>query len=422
MKALVFHGIGDIRFEQTRDPVIHEPTDAILRLTASAICGTDLHMIRGTLGGMKAGTILGHEGVGIVEEVGKEIRNFRPGDRVVVGSTIGCGACHYCRSGYYSQCDNANSNGKSAGTAFFGGPASSGPINGLQAEFARIPLAHTTMVKLPSEVPDDQAILLSDIFPTGYFGASLAEVGEGDTVAVFGCGPVGQFAIASAKLKGAGRIFAIDAIESRLDMAREQGAEVIDFNKDDPIEALRELCGGSGPDRAIDAVGVDAEPATSGPALKKSDKLRHEFENELKEIAPKTNPHGKLWRPGQAPSQVLRWAVEAIAKAGTIGIIGVYPEGSNVFPIGMAMEKNLTLKMGNCNHRRYIPKLVELVRSGTVVPEGILTQHESLSDVIAAYEAFDQRKPGWIKLELQPAGKPKNSLEESHNRLTTQVA
>jgi len=210
MKAVVFHGIGDIRLEDVAEPKIKEATDAIVRLTASAICGTDLHFVRGSFSGMEPGTILGHEGVGIVEEVGAMVRNFRPGDRVVVGSTIACGSCSYCRAGYFAQCDNANPHGKRAGTAFFGGPGPTGPWHGLQAEKARIPFAHIGMVKVPEKVTDDQAILVSDIFPTGWFGADLADIHEGSTVAVFGCGPVGQFAIASARFMGAGRIIAVD--------------------------------------------------------------------------------------------------------------------------------------------------------------------------------------------------------------------
>ena len=204
MKAVVFYGIGDIRLEDVPEPKIQEPSDAIVRLTASAICGTDLHMVRGTMTGMKPGTILGHEGVGVIEEIGPNVRNLKMGDRVVIPSTIGCGVCSYCRDGYYAQCDKANPNGPQAGTAFFGGPQMSGPFNGLQAERARIPYANVGLVKLPDGVSDDQAILLSDIFPTAYFGAELAEIEDGDTVAVFGWGRVGQFAIASAKLLGAG--------------------------------------------------------------------------------------------------------------------------------------------------------------------------------------------------------------------------
>src|SRR3954462_7630753 len=216
MKAIVFHGLGDIRLEDVSEPRIEKPTDAIVRLTASAICGTDLHLVRGTMPGMVPGTILGHEGVGVVEEVGSDVRDLKVGDRVVIPSTICCGHCPYCDAGYFSQCDNANPNGKQAGTAFFGGPKTTGPINGLQAEFARVPLADPTLIRLPAELTDDRAILLSDIFPTGYFGADAAEVKPGDTLAVFGCGPVGLFAVASAKLLGAGRVFAIDALQDRL--------------------------------------------------------------------------------------------------------------------------------------------------------------------------------------------------------------
>ena len=223
MKAVVWHDIGDIRLDDVPKPKLKDDTDAIVRLTASAICGTDLHFIRGTMSGMKPGTILGHEGVGVVEELGKDVRNLNIGDRVVIPSTIACGACSYCRAGYYAQCDKANPKGAAAGTAFFGGPELSGPFDGLQAEYARIPFAQVGLVKLPDRVSDAQAILLSDIFPTAYFGADLAGIKPGHTVAVFGCGPVGQFAIASAKLMNAGRIFAIDAVPSRLDMARGAG-------------------------------------------------------------------------------------------------------------------------------------------------------------------------------------------------------
>jgi threonine dehydrogenase-like Zn-dependent dehydrogenase len=403
MKAVVFHAVGDIRLEDVAEPKIEQSTDAIVRLTASAICGTDLHMVRGTMTGMKPGTILGHEGVGVVEEVGRDARNLKEGDRVVIPSTIACGYCSYCRAGYYAQCDNANPNGAQAGTAFFGGPEESGPFQGLQAEKARIPFANVGLVKLPEEVSDDQAILLSDIFPTGYFGAELAEIESGDTVAVFGCGPVGQFAIASAKLLGAGRVLAIDTVESRLEMARAQGAEVIDFNAEDPVEAIKTLTGGIGVDRAIDAVGVDAEAPQKGPAAKQVKKEKKEHQEDLKQVAPKTNPQGDNWHPGDAPALVLSWAVEALAKAGTLSIIGVYPQTLKTFPIGAAMNKNLTINMGNCNHRKYLPMLVELVRAGAADPTEILTQREPLTSVIEAYKAFDQRKPGWVKVMLEPA-------------------
>jgi threonine dehydrogenase-like Zn-dependent dehydrogenase len=401
MKAIVFHGIGDIRLDDVPEPHLREPTDAIVRLSASAICGTDLHIVRGTLPGMKPGTILGHEGVGLVEEVGEGVRNLREGDRVVIPSTVGCGYCSYCRAGYYACCDVANPGGPHAGTVYFGSPEDGGALHGLQAERARVPFANVGLVKLPESVTDDQAIMLSDIFPTGYFGAVLAEIKAGDTVAVWGCGPVGQFAIAGARLLGAGRIFAIDGIESRLEMARAQGAEVVDFNEEDPVEVLRELTGGIGVERAIDAVGVDAELPARGPAARHVQKQKEHYQEEVSKVAPE-RAAGSAFRPGNAPSLAVEWAIAALAKAGTLAIVGVYPSSMQFFPLGDAMGKNLTVKMGSCNHRRYIPALLQLVQSGAVDPMQILTQVEPLTDAIEAYKAFDRRQPGWMKVELEP--------------------
>jgi threonine dehydrogenase-like Zn-dependent dehydrogenase len=277
-----------------------------------------------------------------------------------------------------------------------------GPFDGMQAEYVRVPYAHVNLVKLPETVTDDQAILMSDIFPTGYMGADIAEIVEGDTVAVFGCGPVGQFAIASAMLLGAGRVLAIDHHPSRLEMAREQGAEVINFDKEDPVETIQRLTDKIGVDRAIDAVGVDAERPHSGPAAKKLKKQTDEMDEEVKKVAPKQNPDGELWKPGDAPSLALQWAVESLAKAGTLSIIGVYSDESKSFPIGAAMNKNLTIQMGNCNHRRYIPMLLPIVQSGTFDPAKILTQVTPLGSVIEAYERFDLREQGWMKVMLTP--------------------
>jgi threonine dehydrogenase-like Zn-dependent dehydrogenase len=403
MKAVVFHGIGDIRLDNVSEPKIKDKTDAIIRITTSAICGTDLHMVRGTVTDMKSGTILGHEAVGVIEEIGSEVRDFKPGDRVVVSSSIACGYCAYCRVGYFSQCDNANPNGKRAGTAFFGGPKSSGSFDGLQAEKARIPFANIGLVKLPDSVTDDQAIVLSDIFPTGYFGAHIAEINPGNTVAVFGCGQVGLFAIYSAlEFFKAGRVFAIDRVPYRLELARDLGAEIINFEEDDPIETILNLTGGIGVDRVIEAVGIDAEPPRKGPALKEVSKDMKEYQRELKEVAPKTHPRGSNWKPGEAPSLALRWSVEALAKAGTLSIIGVYPETANVFPIGEATSKNLTVKMGNCPHRKYIPTLINYIESRAVHPERLVTNITPLESVIDAYKAFDLRQPGWVKVEVVP--------------------
>ncbi|WP_085597718.1 MULTISPECIES: zinc-dependent alcohol dehydrogenase [unclassified Pseudomonas] len=382
MKAVVFHSVGDIRLDDVAEPTLLAPTDAIIRVTASAICGTDLHFVRGTVAPMKPGTILGHEAVGIVEQLGTDVRNLQVGDRVVVPSTIACGNCSYCRAGYYAQCDDVNPHGKEAGTAFYGGPEITGPFHGLQAEKARIPFAHIGLVKLPDQISDDQAILLSDIFPTGYFGARLAEVSDGDTVAVFGCGPVGQFAIASARLLGAARVFAIDHHPDRLQMARRQGAETIDFDQEDPVATLKRLTAGIGVDRAIDAVGVDAEHTCHGDDGQPA--------------------RSGQWQPGNAPDQALQWAVEGLAKAGTLSIIGVYPQQARSFPIGLSMNKNLTINMGNCHHRKYIPTLIDMVLNQRIDPASILTQTRPMDDAIAAFEAFDRREHGWIKVQLRP--------------------
>ncbi len=397
MKAVVFHGIGDVRLEQVPDPSIQDPNDAIVRITASAICGTDLHFIRGTFTGMKEGRVIGHEAIGIVEEVGAAVRNFRRGDRVIIPSTIGCGSCTYCRAGFYAQCDRANPAGKLGGTVFFGGPENAGGLDGLQAEYARVPFAATNLVALPEEITDDQAIMMSDILPTSYQAADMANIHPGDTVAIFGCGPVGMLAIACAQHLGAGRIFAIDQVASRLDQARRHGAEAIDFSKESPVEVLRELTLGSGPDRVIDAVGIDAATAHAQP------EQRQEFTSEMKTVAPDANKAEGKWWEGGAPTQALDWAVASVAKAGSLSIIGVYPPTLKNFPVGEMMNKNLTVRSGNCNHRKYLPRLIELVRSGVMHPEQFFTQRAPLASALDAYHHFDQHEHGWLKVKLEPA-------------------
>jgi threonine dehydrogenase-like Zn-dependent dehydrogenase len=363
VKAVVFHGEGDVRVDDVPEPTIQNPTDAIVRLIATSICGTDVHIVRGSLPGMRPGTILGHEGVGIVEQFGDDVRDLEVDDRVVIASTIACGSCSYCREGEFAQCDRANPNGALAGTSYYGGPEQTGPYDGLQAEKARIPFANVGLFKLPDEVNDEQALLMSDIFPTGWFGADIADIEPGDTVAVFGCGPVGQFAVMAAIHMAAGRVLAVDRVPDRLDMARRQGAETIDFSREDPVQTLRRLTGGIGPDRVIDAVGVDAEG-------------------------------------GEA--QALEWAADAVAKAGTLSIIGVYPPQMERFPIGKAMNKNLSLRMGNCNHRKYIPHLVDLVSAGVVDPTALVTELEAITDAQEAYREFEEHHPGWLKVEILP--------------------
>jgi threonine dehydrogenase-like Zn-dependent dehydrogenase len=276
-----------------------------------------------------------------------------------------------------------------------------GGFDGLQAEKARVPWANINLVKLPDEISDDQAILMSDIFPTGWFGADLADIEEGHTVAVFGCGPVGQFAIASANVMGA-RVIAVDRLEDRLAMAQRQGAETVNFETEDPVKTILELTGGIGVDRAIDAVGVDAQHAHHGPAGEAAHSQAKDLAEEQETIEPQAIKQGAQWVAGDAPTQALDWAIEALCKAGQLSIIGVYPPTDRVFPIGKAMNKNLTIKMGNCNHRRYYATLIDLVRSGSVDPVKILTKVEAMQGGIEAYEAFDHREPGWIKVELKP--------------------
>lgn len=402
MKAVVFHAIGDIRVDEVPEPAIENPKDAIVRLTASAICGTDLHFVRGTFSGMKKGQVLGHEGVGVVESVGAEVRDIKVGQRVIIPSTIGCGECQFCRRGFFAQCDVANPAGKRAGTAFYGGPEGGGGYKGLQAEKARCAWADVNLVPIPDAISDDQAILMSDILPTGWFGADLAEIEEGDHVLVLGCGPVGQMAIASARLMG-GRVIAVDRLPDRLAMARAQGAEVINFDEVDVPDAVLKLTGGDGARRVIDAVGVDAQHAHGGPdepgLLGKAKELIEQYA-----IEPAARKFASAFRAGDNPSQALDWAVECVAKGGTIAIIGVYPPTDRSFPIGMAMNKNVTLRMGNANHRAYYDVLIEHVLAGRLDPQKILTQTEPMTGAIDAYKAFDERQPGWMKVELEPAG------------------
>jgi threonine dehydrogenase-like Zn-dependent dehydrogenase len=400
MKALIFRDIGEIALEEVDEPKIEDHLDAIVKITTSSICGTDLHLIRGTVGPIQPGTILGHEAVGIVEEVAKGVRNLQKGDRVIVPSTIACGYCYMCREGHYSQCNKSNPNGPQAGTAFFGGPKTSGPLQGCQTEYVRVPFASSNLVKIPDVMDDNQAILLSDTFPTAYFGADIAEVKPGSVVVVLGCGSIGQFCIASCLLKGASRIFAVDAIPSRLMLAKKQGAETINFNEEDPVSVIKEATEGILADIVIDAVGVDAYRPTQGPAAEKTTLLKEKFNQELDAIAPKRHRSGD-WVPGDAPEQALLFATKLAKKTGTISIIGVYPKTVRMFPIGEALHKNLKLVMGNCPHKYYIPQLLQKVVAGLIDPRIILTHVKSFRDIVTAYDHFNKREEGWIKVALK---------------------
>lgn len=402
MKAVVFKGVGNIALEEAQEPVIQENTDAIIRVTMSAICGTDLHFVRGTVTGMEKDTILGHEGVGIVEKVGSGVSLFKVGDRVIVPSTIACGTCDNCKKGFFAQCNRANPNGPQWGTAFYGGPKMTGPFQGMQAEKVRVPYADVNLVKAPEQLKDEEIILLSDILPTAYMAVDMAHPQPDDTVAVFGCGPVGQLVIVSLKQAGVKNIIAIDHVPSRLEIARKQGAHIINFDQQDPVEAIKKLTNNKGADKVIDAVGVDADH----PTYSWRDRLRYwkllwMFWRERCMIAPHRKWFGTQWIVGSAPSQVLLWAVASVAKTGTISIVGVYAEKSLFFPMGYTVAKNLKVSAGNCHHRAYIPKLLEWVTSGKVSLAPFVTNVVPFDKVLDAYKEFDKRADGWLKVGLK---------------------
>ncbi|BDC34214.1 glutathione-dependent formaldehyde dehydrogenase [Candidatus Dependentiae bacterium Noda2021] len=396
MKAVVFKNIGQIALEDVSSPTIKEQKDAIIAITTSAICGTDLHLVRGAVAGMKPGTVLGHEAVGVIKSIGTDVHMFKVGDRVIVPSTIACGRCQYCEQKLYAQCDNSNPHGPHAGTAFYGGPADSGPFQGMQAEQVRVPFADVNLVKIPDNLTDEQVILLSDILPTSYMAVELADVKPSDTVAVFGCGPVGQLAVACLKIKGVKKIFAIDRVVDRLEQAASQGAHPINFEQVDPVKELMALTNNNGPSKVIDAVGVDAEKPSW--CTKEESK---QFEEEVHNVAPRTNPDGKNWIPGSGPSQALNWAVKSVAKCGTISIIGVYADESRSFLIGDAMNKNLVVRMGNCNHRAYFPQLLEWVLQKKINLVPFISHRVPLSAAVNAYKHFDVREKGWHKVILK---------------------
>lgn len=395
MKAVVFKGVGSIALEDVAEPVLSDNKDAIIKITTSAICGTDLHLVRGTVPGVMPGTTLGHEAVGIVEQVGDQVKQFKIGDRVIVPSTIGCGECAYCAQKLFAQCDKANPHGPHAGTAFYGGPADSGPFQGMQAEKVRVPYADVNLVAIPDSLSDEQVILLSDILPTAYQAVEMAAVEPDQTVAVFGCGPVGQLVILCLKRAGVKTVYAIDRVADRLSKAQSQGAITLDFDQVDPIIELLKRTDGKGPDKIIDAVGVDAErPAWC------TKKDAQKFDSELHEVAPVTNPKDGNWMPGSGPSQALDWAVKAVAKCGTVSIIGVYADASKKFLIGDAMNKNLVLRMGNCNHRAYFPHLLTWVEDNQVDLTSFISHRVPLDEAIDAYKHFDKREQGWLKVVL----------------------
>jgi threonine dehydrogenase-like Zn-dependent dehydrogenase len=392
MRALCWHGRHDVRVETTPDPKIVNPKDAILEITATAICGSDLHLYDGVIPTMKHGDILGHEFMGRVVELGKDVDRSKiaVGDRVVTPFTIACGQCHPCRHDLWSACDNTNPPGQAdtmerlygySGSGLFGYSHMMGGYAGGQAEYVRVPFADVGPIKIPDGLDDEQVLFLSDIFPTGYQAAENCDIQEGDTVAIWGCGPVGQFAIRSAFLLGAERVIAIDHRTERLKLAAEGGADTLDFEEVTVNVALKEMTGGRGPDSCIDAVGLEAH----GWAV-----------DNVLDFA-KTTAHVSFDRP-----HVLREAILACKKGGHLSIPGVYGGLLDKVPFGAAFGKGLTMKMGQTNMHKYLKPLLALIQEGKIDPSFVISHRLSLEDAPAGYKMFHDDQDTVTKVILRP--------------------
>ena len=389
MRALTYHGQGDVRVDTHPDPRIELPTDAIIRITSTAICGSDLHLYDGYIAMMKAGDIIGHEPMGIVEEVGSSVKNIRKGDRVVVSFTISCGHCWFCEHTLYSLCDNSNPKPENAEKQMGHSPAAVygyshllGGIPGGQAEYLRVPYADLGTIRIESDLPDEKVLFLSDIFPTGYMAAENAQIEDGDTVAVWGCGPVGLFTMKSAWMMGAGRVIAIDQVPERLAMARDHcKVETLDFSKVNVLEQLKEMTGGRGPDRCIDAVGAESHASNMVSAA--ADSLKQ-----------------TLHLQGDHP-YVIQQAIMSCRKGGTLSIPGVYGSSAEL-PIGAAMNKGLTWKMGQTHVQRYMQPLLDKIEGGEIDPSFLITHTEPLENAPEMYRTFREKKDGCIKVVLKP--------------------
>jgi threonine dehydrogenase-like Zn-dependent dehydrogenase len=389
MKALVWHGKEDVRCDTVPDPKIEQPTDIVVRITATAICGSDLHLYDGLMPTMKSGDILGHEPMGIVEEVGSSVTKLKKGDRVVVPFTIACGKCWFCEQTLFSLCDNTNPNHEQAETAMghspsglFGYSHMLGGYPGGQAEYLRVPYADVGPIKIESDLPDEKVLFLSDIYPTGFMAAENANIQPGDTVAVWGCGPVGQFVIRSAWMLGAGRVIAIDDVAERLAMARAGKAETIDTNTENASERLKEMTKGRGPDSCIDAVGAEAHGTN---ALEKA--------VDTAKVAMKLSTD----RPG-----ALRQAIMACRKGGTLSVPGVYIGLLDKIPFGALMNKGLTVKTGQTHVQRYLAPLLKTIEDGKLDPSFVITHERPLEEGPELYKTFRDKKDGCIKVVLKP--------------------
>lgn len=389
MKALCWHGKNDIRCDTVPDPQIQQAGDVIIKVTSCAICGSDLHIFDGVIPGMESGDVLGHETMGEVMEVGAEVKNLKVGDRVVVPFTISCGECFFCKRGFFSGCERSNPNHKMAEKLWGHSPAGLfgyshilGGFPGGQAEYLRVPYADVGPIKVPASLTDDQVLFLSDIFPTGYMAAENANISEGDTVAIWGCGPVGQFAIKSAFLLGAGRVIAIDTVPERLALAKASGAITLDFKEDDVYEKIQELTGGRGADACIDAVGTEADATGS-------------FDSVIDRVKVATFM-------GTDRPHVLRQAIHCCRNFGTISIVGVYGGFLDKIPMGSAINRGLTFKMAQTPVQHYLPMLLERIEKGEIDPSFVITHHASLADGPEMYKTFREKQDGCIKVILKP--------------------
>jgi len=389
MKALCWTGRNSVSVENVPDPQILNDRDAIVKISSTAICGSDLHLYDGYVPTMKKGDVLGHEFMGEVVEIGDAVANLKVGDRVVVPFPIACGNCTACRNELYSLCENSNPNARLAEKLWGHSPAGifgyshlTGGYAGGQAEYARVPFADVGPLKIENGWTDEQVLFLSDIFPTGYMGAELCDIQPGDVIGVWGCGPVGQFAIRSAFLLGAERVIAIDRFPERLQMAADAGAETIDYEAVDSVpETLKELTGGRGPDAAIDCVGLEAH--FPGP-LYAYDRVKQALRQETE-------------RPF-----ALREAIMSVRNGGIVSIMGVYGGLVDKFPIGAVVNRSLTLKSGQCHVHRYIRPLLERIEKGEIDPSFVVTHTLSLDDAPKGYELFKHKHDDCVKVVLKP--------------------
>jgi threonine dehydrogenase-like Zn-dependent dehydrogenase len=389
MRAICWYGKNTVRVEAVADPRILNPRDAIVRITSTAICGSDLHLYNGFIPTMEEGDILGHEFMGEVVEVGSGVKNLQLGDRVVVPFPISCGNCWSCLQGLFSLCEDSNPNAWMAEKLWGHSPAGIfgyshmlGGYAGGQAEYARVPFADVGPLKIPGGLPDDKVLFLSDIFPTGYMAAENCQIQPGDVVAVWGCGPVGQFAIKSAYLLGAERVIAIDRFPERLRLAREQGcAETLHYAKVDIYDALKEMTGGRGPDACIDAVGMEGHtPGVVGAYDRVKQAVMLETDR----------PHA------------LREAIIACRNGGTVSVAGVYGGFIDKFPFGSAMNRSLTIKTGQTHVQRYMRPLLERIQKGEIDPSFVITHRMRLEEAPAGYELFKNKQEDCIKVVLKP--------------------